>query len=212
VRETLSYNPGTVKLDESPSRAGGLRRLIICEINGEVAIAAFDKALEPAGGTTEFCVGSPGSNERTGAHVKNFMKNLSNTPYSKDSPDSLAIHIAGETYRHKQGELEYVVLAKIVPNQYSHPIFLVSGQSSLGNKASIHFLAKNYKKVLWEKYKYNSFCLLLRIREPRLYGYKSVELVKDITGTVLIDEVQQNNCFGITGRQTRWQQSRRRSH
>ncbi|MGD1908920.1 MAG: hypothetical protein ACFB0C_23440, partial [Leptolyngbyaceae cyanobacterium] len=28
VRETLSYNPGTVKLDESPSRAGGLPLLI----------------------------------------------------------------------------------------------------------------------------------------------------------------------------------------
>lgn len=168
---------------------------IICEIHGEVKIAAFDKALEPAGDITEFCVGSPDSNERTEAHIKNFMQNFSNTPRSTDSPDSLAIHIAGETYRHKRGELEYVVLAKIVPNQYSHPIFMMSGQSSLGNKASVYFLAKNYKTFLWKKYKYDSFCLLLRIKEPRLYGYKSVEIVKDVTDTVLIEEVRNNSCF-----------------
>lgn len=182
---------------------------IICEINGEVTIAAFDKALEPAGDTTEFCVGSPDSNKRTEAHIKNFMHNFSNTPYSKDSPDSLAIHIAGQTYIHRRGELEFVVLAKIVPNQYSHPIFLVSGQSSLGNKASIYFLAKNYKSILWKRYKYNSFCLLLRIKEPRLYGYKSVELVKDVTDTVLIEEVRQNSCSRGIIQKFRWKRTRR---
>ena len=182
---------------------------IICEINGEVLISAFDKALEPAGEITEFCVGSPDSNERTEAHIKNFMQNFSNTPSSKDSLDSLAIHIAGETYRHKRGELEYVVLARIIPDQYSHPIFVVSGQSSLGNKASIYFLAKNYKKLLWDKYKYDSFCLLLRIREPKLYGYKSVELVKDVTEKVLVKEVRQNSRFRNEIKQSRWERLRK---
>lgn len=177
---------------------------IICEIDGEVTIAAFDKALEPAGDITEFCIGSPASNERTEVHIRNFMQDISNNPYSKDSPDSLAILIAGEIYRYKYQEMEYAVLAKIVPNQYSHPVFLVSGQSSRGNQASIYFLAKNYKTVLWDKYKYNSFCLLLRIREPRLYGYKSVELVKDLTDTVLIEEIRQNSCSRSAFQQLRW--------
>lgn len=183
---------------------------IIFDINGEVIIAAFDKALEPAGEITEFCVGSPDSNERTEAHIKNFMQNFSNTPYSKDSLDSLAIHIAGETYRHKRGELEYIVLAKIVPDQYSHPIFIVSGQSSLGNKASVYFLYKNYKELLWNRYKYDSFCLLLRIREPKLYGYKSVELVKDVTDTVLVKDVRKNSCSKNKVKQIRWRRLRKK--
>lgn len=182
---------------------------IICEIDGEVTIAAFDKALEPAGEITEFCVGSPDSNERTGVHIKNFMQNIYNNPSSKDESDSLAILIAGETYRHKRGDIEYAILAKVVPNQYSRPVFLMSGQSSLGNKASIYFLAKNYKTVLWDKYKYNSFCLLLRIREPKLYGYKSVELVKDLTDTVLIEEIRQNSCSRSAVQQLRWNRPRK---
>ncbi|MEO1146015.1 MAG: hypothetical protein AAFY26_10510 [Cyanobacteria bacterium J06638_22] len=177
---------------------------IIYEINGEVTIAAFDKALEPPGDITEFCIGSPASNERTEVHIKNFMQDIINKPYSKDKPDSLAILTAGEVYRYRYQETEYAILAKIVPEQYAHPVFLVSGQSSRGNKASIYFLAKNYRTVLRNKYKYNSFCLLLRIREPKIYGYKSVELVKDLTDTVLIEEVRQNSCSRSATQKLPW--------
>ena len=166
---------------------------IIREIDGEVTIASFDKALEPAGSIAEFCVGSPISNQRTGVHIKNFMQEISNNSYSEGEPDSLAILISGEIYRHEQEDQEYAILARIVPNQDSRPIFLISGQSSLGNKAAIHFLAKKYKTILWDKYKYGSFCLLLKVIEPKLYGYKSVELIKDLTDTVLIQEIRQNN-------------------
>jgi hypothetical protein len=167
---------------------------IIYQIDGGVTIAAFDKALEPAGNITEFCVGSPASNERTEVHIKNFMQNIVNSPHSKDEPDSLAIFIEGKIYRYKHEEMEHAILAKIVPDQYANQIFLISGQSSFGNKAAVHFLAKNYKKSLLNKYKHKSFCLLLRIKEPKLYGYKSVELVEDLTNTVLVEKIRSNSC------------------
>ena len=77
----------------------------------------------------------------------------------------------------------------------------LSGQSSLGNKAAIYFLAKNCKTILWDKYKYGSFCLLLKVREPRLYGYKSVELIKDFTDTTLIQEIRRNSYRRSAGQQ-----------
>lgn len=158
---------------------------IVHEVGGEVTVAPFDKAIEPAGSITEFCIGSPASNQRTGVHIKNYLKDVSANPSYSNEPDSLAIVTGGQEFKYERGGRQYALLAKLRPNSSPHPVFLISGQTALGNKAAVYYLAQNYDQFLRKKYADTPFCLIIGIKEPKLYGYKSVELVRDITATAL---------------------------
>jgi hypothetical protein len=157
---------------------------IVDEIGGTVTIAPFDKVLEPAGGITEFCIGSPASNDRTKVHAENFLKGVKFLPYSPESPDSLAIITSEGKFRHEAYEEEYAVLTRFYPHPASQPIFLISGQTARSNHGATHYLLENYNNSLRKKFGSNRpFCLLLKLQSPRTYGHKSVRLVADITNT-----------------------------
>ena len=157
---------------------------IVEGVGGTLNIAPFDKILEPAGETTEFCIGSPASNDRTGVHAENFLKGVQFLPYSLDDPDSLAIIVSEGKFRHEAYEEEYVVLARFYPYPNSQPIFLISGQTASSNHGATYYLLKNFHSSLRRKFgSSRPFCLLLKLQSPRTYGYKSVGLVADITNT-----------------------------
>ena len=150
-------------------------------IGGEFAIAPFDKLLTPAGGMTEFCIGGP-SNQRTMVHIENFLKGLQFRYFSQDDPSSLSIITKEEAFKCKWHEQEHAVLARFYPSPDSQPVVLISGQTSRANQGAIHYLLQNHDGFLRKKFgNKKPFCLIVKLRSPRTYGYKSVRLVKDIT-------------------------------
>lgn len=156
---------------------------IIHELDGKIVVAPFDKIIEPPGKVTEFCIGGPDSNQRTQIHLDNFLMGVRINAYSPDSTDSIAIQTRDEKFRYVKDETTYAVLAKFRPDSGSHPVFLICGQTDIANKGAMHYLSATYGGFLKDNFLNDPFCLIVRITSPMSYGYKSVELFKDITDT-----------------------------
>lgn len=178
--------------DQSVMTHGDVETLVevvrlVDKIGGKLSIARFDRILEPAGEMSEFCIGGPDSNQRTKVHLENFLKGIRHNPYSPDSPDNIAIVTKEEIYRYKRHEDEYAVLARFYPDPDSYPVILICGQTSRSNQGAIHYLVKNYDGFLRKKFgNKKPFCLVLKLQSPLTYGFKSVQLVKDVTDTAFV--------------------------
>lgn len=159
---------------------------LVREIRGEVTVAPFDEAIEPAGGMTEFCIGGPDSNERTRTHLDNFLKGVSMNPYANET-DPLAITTKTEKFKYEKGTQEYAVLAKFRPNPNARPVFLVCGQTPIANRGAMYYLAQNYDSSLRRKFGLGPFCLILKLTSHWTYGHKMVALVKDVTDTAFVE-------------------------
>lgn len=157
---------------------------LMYEIGGKLIIAPSDQISEPAGAMTEFCIGGPGSNKRTGVHMDNFLKGINMNSYASGDPDSLAITTKQEKFRYENDENEYAILARFHPHPDSYPVILFCGQTSRANQGAAHYLIQNYDKILRNKFgNKKPFCFVVRLQSPSTYGYKSVKLVKDVTET-----------------------------
>jgi hypothetical protein len=160
---------------------------LVSEIPGNLIVAPFDRVLEPPGKITEFCIGGPTSNERTKIHLENFLKGVRFNPYAPNDPDRIALVTKEEKFRYEENQNEYMLLARFYPHQGSYPIILICGQTARSNQGAAHYLAQNYADALSRKYgNKKTFCLILKLQSPSIYGYKSVKLVKDLTDTAFI--------------------------
>jgi len=156
---------------------------LVDEIGARTTIARFDRVLEPAGDTTEFCIGGPDSNERSRVHIKTYLPGIRYLPYAEGSPDSTAIVAGDDVFRYQPAELEHALLVRFYPDASARPVILICGQSSRANRATIHYLSTNYDTSLRRSYGDNRpFCLVLKVESPLVYGVKSVRLARDVTG------------------------------
>lgn len=159
-------------------------------IGAKPTIARFDRVLEPAGDTVEFCIGGPDSNERSRVHLKTYLPGVRFTTWSEDSAGAPAIVADEDVFLYRPTELEYAVLARFYPDASPRPVILISGQSSRANQAAIHYLSANYDSSLRRSYgNERPFCLVLRVDSPLVYGVKSVRLAKDVTAAALASDV-----------------------
>jgi hypothetical protein len=157
------------------------------EIGSKLEIAPFDEILEPAGKVTEFCLGGPDSNRRTKVHLETFLRGIILKPYAPGDPDNIAIATKDAIYRYKKNESEYAILARFYPNETANPVILICGQTARSNRGAIHYLIEHYDQALREKYgNKRQFCLMIGLRSPSTYGYKSVYLEEDLTGIAFI--------------------------
>jgi hypothetical protein len=153
-------------------------------IGATSTIARFDRVLEPAGDTAEFCIGGPASNERSGVHLKTYLPGVRFTAWTEGSADAPAILAGGEVYPYRSTELEHAVLARFYPDASARPVILICGQSSRANRAAIHYLTTSYDTSLRRSFGNDRpFCLILKIESPLVYGVKSVRLTNDVTAT-----------------------------
>jgi hypothetical protein len=160
---------------------------LVDEIGSQLFVAPFDEILEPAGGTTEFCIGGPDSNQRTKVHLENFLKGIHLKPYAPGDPDNIAIVTKDEKFRYEKNKSEHAVLARLYPSTNSHPVILICGQTARSNQGAIHYLIQNYDKFLRKKFgNKKQFCLIIELQSPLTYGYKSARLEKDLTDTAFI--------------------------
>lgn len=156
---------------------------LVDSIGGKLVLEPFDKISTPAGEMTEFCIGGQDSNQRTKVHAENFLKGIYFHPYLPDDIDNIAISTSEDKFRYEKREKEYAVLARIYPSPNSRPVILIWGQTATANKGAVYYLVQNYDTSLRNKFgNQEAFCLIVQVQSTLTYGYKSVRLVKDITG------------------------------
>jgi hypothetical protein len=157
---------------------------LVDEIGARPVVVRFDRLLEPAGETTELCIGGSATNERAGVHLKTYLPGIELRPYAPDDPEHLAIVTAGDSFGYAKSELEHAILARFYPDASSHPVILICGQSSRSNRAAISYLTKHYERSIRLTHPDGEpFCLVLALKSPLVYGTKSVHLARDVTDT-----------------------------
>lgn len=97
------------------------------------------------------------------------------------SGEELTFRIGRTEYRRKPGEVEYVLVAKVLIPDRALPAFIICGQVAGTNQAAAHYLSTHWAQLA-RRYRNERFCLLLRIAASASYGYDFVENVQDVTG------------------------------
>jgi hypothetical protein len=118
-------------------------------------------------------------------------------PYNAAGGDSLAF-VTGEgqdkkTYLRAPGQLEFAVVAKFTRTEAPRPVFVICGQTAITNWAAVHFLRDRYSTLEVESS--DQFCLLLTLREPKLYGHHEVEH-EDISSVAFTAPRQPSQSLG----------------
>lgn len=143
-------------------------------------ITPHDQAHQGFGDRTEFCLGGPYSNRRTGAHLATLLPGVTVNVEVEPGPDRGAFVIGRETYRPEAGVAEYVLLARLTAGEGGRPVFLFCGQRAITNQAATRYLARHHR-ALARRHRSGSFVLLLKVVNSGAYGPDVVELVADVT-------------------------------
>ncbi len=151
---------------------------IVKECGARVDLVPAAEAPKELGKVTEFCIGGPESNPRTGAHLAALLPGVRVTTYD-ETGDGVPIFVGTERYDRHPHEAAHVVLARALPT--AHPVFLLIGQTALSNLAAARYLAGHHRELQREYGDRSPFCLVLKVRQPSAYGPDLVELVADGT-------------------------------
>jgi hypothetical protein len=119
--------------------------------------------------SVEFCLSGPGSNPRTGAHLRRYLPAL-------EVGDKDAYVVSGHLYERQPGAEEYVLLARICRTDRPH-LFLISGQTSVTNLAGAAYLARNEPALARRFGDRGSFAFILKVIDTHVYGHREAEEV-----------------------------------
>ena len=153
---------------------------VLRECGARTEVIFHDQATEGLGLRTEFCVGGPGSNTRTAAHLRWGLPGLT-MESSAAQFERATIRVGSEAYVRQPDLVEHVVLARIVRPGQRRPVFLVCGQTAVANRAGVGYLVSHQRELVRAHGLDGRFCLVLRVLEPGVYGPNLVELVGDVT-------------------------------
>jgi hypothetical protein len=155
---------------------------LVDELGGRVEVRSAEELREGIGDRTEFCVGGPDSNSRTAAHLASFVPGVVFRPY-RDVGAAVEIVSGTDRFVREPEKREFVIVAKFLPPGATHPVFVVSGQTAVTNRAAIHFLRQHYAELARMFSARGDFCLIIRVTSPDIYGHELASLEKDITAT-----------------------------
>ncbi|MET8754467.1 hypothetical protein ACFXPI_11840 [Streptomyces sp. NPDC059104] len=153
---------------------------LIRDCGATVQLVGHDAARQGFGERAEFCVGGPSSNSRTTAHLTSLLPGVRMVVAAEPAQDRGAITVGGRTYRWEVGTAEYVLLARLVTERGTRPVFVLSGQTANSNQAAARYLARHHRELA-RKHGGDSFCLLLKVINSDAYGPDVTELVADVT-------------------------------
>jgi hypothetical protein len=152
---------------------------LLAECGARPQVLFHDQPTEGLGRKTEFCLGGPSSNARTAAHLRWGVPGL--TMDTDRDPEGLAIRVASETYRRERDVLEYAALARIAGPGHDRPVFVIAGQTAIANQGAVGYLESHWRELARTHGLNGSFCLVLRVLEPPVYGPNLVEVARDVT-------------------------------
>ncbi|WP_457028784.1 hypothetical protein [Kitasatospora sp. P5_F3] len=156
---------------------------LVKECGAQADIVAHDQVRQGLGGKAEFCLGGPESNERTAAHLRNWLPGVN---FAAEPGQHYASTIAAgdETFRYDSADgvaQAYVLLARVHAGAGSRPVFLIAGQTATSNHAAVRYLTSRHRQLAHRHGRDGAFALMLRVVNPEAYGPDVVELASDIT-------------------------------
>lgn len=154
---------------------------LIRECGAHPQIAAHEEVGQGFGTRTEFCVGGPASNRRTGAHLRSMLPGVAVEGGHGGRRDATAFTVGQETYRLAEGEAEYALLARLRGPEGGRPVFLAAGQRGIAGQAAVRYLVRHQARLARAHGPDGTFCLLLKVVNSDAYGPDLVELVADVT-------------------------------
>lgn len=151
-----------------------------CGANAD--LVAHDETQQSFGERTEFCLGEPGANSRTAAHLRMLLPGVS-VDGGDAGGERGAFTVAGKRYPVDEGAGEHVLLARLTAGggEDTRPVFLIAGQSGVADQAAARYLARHQARLTRKYGRRGAFCLLLKVLNSRAYGPDVVELVGDVT-------------------------------
>lgn len=153
---------------------------LVEQVGSRVELRSADELLEGIGDRTEFCIGGPDTNARTAAHLASFLPGVVVRSYA-DVKQWVEIVAGDRKFVRKPDQLEYALVAKFTAPNANHPVFLICGQTAITNQAAIHFLRHRHHDLARTLTSTDRFCVVVRVREPGVYGHELVDLEADIT-------------------------------
>jgi hypothetical protein len=157
------------------------------ELGSKVSVKSCDDVFGNSADGTEICIGGPyESNPRTAGHLAAYLPGARMRPHSTQR-DSLALVVGNEQFRIDKGTEEYALVAKFTPPNAGGPVILVCGQTSVTNRAAVHFLKRDYRELMKSLPSTERFCLILRIVSSKVYGHEMVRLERDVTREAFVD-------------------------
>lgn len=133
------------------------------------------------GDRTEFCIGGPSSNPRTAGHLRSHLPGVTPRPYDPVTGEAMAIVVGDQRFICDRRNQEYALVAKFTPPEASRPVIVISGQTSIGNRAAIHFLKREYRNLSKTIASTDRFCIIVRVTSIGTYGHEAAELASDVT-------------------------------
>jgi hypothetical protein len=153
-------------------------------IGASVVIESCDDFRGINGHRTEFCIGGAagGSNPRTGGHLAAHLPGVA-IPADPGSREIPAIVAGDQEFRRRRGEQDYALVAKFTPPGSARPVFVISGQTALSNRAAVYFLKREYISLSKSLDSVERFCIVVRVAAVGTYGYQAAELAADLSAT-----------------------------
>ncbi|WP_369372464.1 hypothetical protein [Streptomyces sp. cg36] len=131
-------------------------------------------APELNGDRTELSIGGLGSNRRNVEYLARHLPGVKVNPRGDFS-------VGAECFPHTYGRTDHALVAKFTPRQSAQPVLMIMGQSAIANRAAVHLLKHDYKRLVREIQSLDRFCLMLRVDAADTYGYQAVEVATDLS-------------------------------
>ena len=161
--------------------------VLAAEVGARVTVTSCDSIREGNAGRTEFCVGGPSSNPRTAGYLASFLPGVTVAPFRTAGggpgagDDAGAFIVGGERFLYERGRHEHAIVAKFTPAAGGRPVVLVCGQTAITNRAAVHLLKRDHRRLTRALGRVDRFCLVIRVTSPGLYGHEMAEIAGDVS-------------------------------
>jgi hypothetical protein len=130
---------------------------------------------------TEFCIGGPESNARTGGHLASHLPGVTVLPHHATNPDTAALVVDERQFLLVRGREEHAVVAKFTPPGANRPVILICGQTALANRAAIYYLNREYRELAKTVASLDRFCIVIKAASIETYGCQAASLERDVS-------------------------------
>ncbi|WP_462185881.1 hypothetical protein [Frankia sp. CcWB2] len=157
------------------------------ELGCPISVHSCDEFYDINGDRTEFCLGGPESNPRTGGHLATHLPGVAVRPIAPGQPDSGAFVVGERRFLLEKGRREYALVARFTPPGSTRPVILICGQTAVTNRAAVYGLKQKYRDLARTIASVDRFCIIFKIELSSTYGYQAVRLDSDVTVAAFTD-------------------------
>jgi hypothetical protein len=151
---------------------------MVIRCGGEPDLAGQHQAPNSLGPVVEICVGGPYRNARSAVHLRLLTPGVTFAEYADDPTITITV---GDDRFSMDGDVTYVLVAKVFGPQGGAPVFLLCGQTAFGNRAAARYLTRHHGALVNRHGVTEPFAIVLRLRGVYEYGTEAVEHLEDVS-------------------------------